>query len=521
MLVVIPSAGIGSRLDFHTKHFNKSMIQLGDTPVISKIIDSYPNSTKFIVITGYKGIHIKEYLNLVYPKRNIKFVNVDLYDGPGSGLSYSLSKSLKLIKEPFFFHANDTIFTDKKFYKNIKTDTMFLHKKNCDTMKYATVEINKENKKIHNKLSYLRKDFFNYTGVGFIKNFVKFKKIIKNFKLNEGELSYFKSLNANDINFKFVKNWFDIGSKETKEKAENFYLNKKSILPKFDQGIFFKNKKVYKFFTNKEIINKRYKRAKLLIPHVPNLIKKTKYFYVYNYQKGTIFSKVKNKKREFPILLNWLEKNFWIKAKINKYQELNFNQKCNSFYYEKSLSRINFLYEKNNLNDQVEFINNQRVPKISSMFEKINWVDINNGIPTNFHGDLHFENIIKTKNKITLLDWREDFSGINRYGDIYYDIAKINHGLIIDHNIIKSSQFNVNIDKKKIKINFLQSKENKECQKFLFQFLKKNKFSEKKVKILTSLIFLNIAGLHHYPYSIFLYYLGKLMLFNSLNEKKS
>ena len=40
---------------------------------------------------------------------------------------------------------------------------MFLHKENCDTMKYATVEISKNYKKIHNKLNYLRKDFYNYT----------------------------------------------------------------------------------------------------------------------------------------------------------------------------------------------------------------------------------------------------------------------------------------------------------------------------------------------------------------------
>ena len=33
-----------------------------------------------------------------------------------------------------------------------------------------------------------------------------------------------------------------------------------------------------------------------------------------------------------------------------------------------------------------------------------------------------------------------------------------------------------------------------------------------KVELLTALIYLNIAPLHHYPYSIFLYYLGKLEL---------
>ena len=70
MLVVIPTAGLGSRLDLQTKNFNKSMIQLGDTPVISKIIDSYPKYAKFIVITGYKGDHIKEFLTLAYPKKN-------------------------------------------------------------------------------------------------------------------------------------------------------------------------------------------------------------------------------------------------------------------------------------------------------------------------------------------------------------------------------------------------------------------------------------------------------------------
>lgn len=519
MLVIVPSAGIGSRLDLHTKNFNKSMIQLGDTPVISKIIESYPENTNYIVITGYRGEHIKEYLKLVYPKKKIKIINVKLFEGPGSGLSYTLSKALKFINQPFFFHANDTIFTDKNFYSKIKSDTMFLSKKNCDTMKYATVEVNSHYKKIHNKLNYFRKDYYNYTGVGFINDFKKFKKLIKNFKVNEGELSYFKSLDPNKINYKFVKGWYDIGSKETKENAENFFTNTKSILPKYDQGIFFKNRKVYKFFTNKNIIKKRYERSKILGPHVPKLLKKTNFFYVYNFHNGVVFSKLKNKKKEFPKLLSWLNKSFWKKIHLNSIEQSNFEKRCNSFYYEKSLSRINYLYEKNNIYDQVELINNVKTSKISSMFERINWRDINSGIPVNFHGDLHFENIIKDKNKIVLLDWREDFSDVKNYGDIYYDLAKINHGLIIDHSVIKKSKFNVNINKKNVKISFVQSQENKNCQKFFFKFLKEKNYSIKKVKILTSLIFLNIAGLHHYPYSIFLYYLGKIMLSKSVKEK--
>ena len=70
MLVLIPTAGIGSRLDFNTRYMNKSLLQMGDLPVLSRIIESYPLKTKFIIALGYKGDHIKEYLNLVYPNKN-------------------------------------------------------------------------------------------------------------------------------------------------------------------------------------------------------------------------------------------------------------------------------------------------------------------------------------------------------------------------------------------------------------------------------------------------------------------
>tara|TARA_A100001388_G_C28771074_1_gene503855 strand:+ start:932 stop:2491 length:1560 start_codon:yes stop_codon:yes gene_type:complete len=518
MLVIIPTAGIGSRLDLNTKYFNKAMIQMGDTPVISKIIDSYPSNTQFIVITGYKGDQIEEYLKLVYSSKKIKIVKVSNYDGPGSGLTLSLKNSLHYINKPFFFHANDTIFTDRNFFKNIKTDTMFIQKGNSDSMKYATVELKKNNKKIHNKLAYLRKDFFNYTGVAFISNIKKFKETIIKDELNQGELAYLRSLDPNKINFKFINNWFDIGSKETKEKAEKYFM-KKNILPKNDQGIFFKNGKVYKFFANPEIINSRVKRSTILKNYVPKVINYKKYFYVYNYTKGKVFSAVRNKPKEFYKLLNWLNDNFWTKKNLSTSKHSIFKQKCNSFYYEKTLTRINYLYEKNNLKDKNEKINGESIKKISSLFEKVNWREINNGLPVNFHGDLHFENIIKNKKKVTLLDWRENFSGIINYGDIYYDLAKINHGLIIDHNIIKNEKFYVDVKKNNTKFNFYQSKINKHCQKIFFSFIKKNNFSKSKINILTALIFLNIAGLHHYPYSIFLYYLGKFSLHKALKNK--
>ena len=48
----------------------------------------------------------------------------------------------------------------------------------------------------------------------------------------------------------------------------------------------------------------------------------------------------------------------------------------------------------------------------------------------------------------------------------------------------------------------------------------KNNFDLEKVIKLTALIYLNIAPLHHYPYSIFLFKLGKLLLTNKDYYKK-
>jgi dTDP-glucose pyrophosphorylase len=517
MLIVIPSAGIGSRLELQTRYFNKTMIQIGDLPVISRIIDSYPDNAKFILILGYKKEHIRDYINLVYPNKNITLLNTFPFEGPGSSLTHTLKSAIHKINEPFFFHTNDSIFLDKNFYKDVKTDTMYLSKGASDTLKYATVEFLKKKKIIHFKLDYTNKKFYNYTGVSFVKNFQLFKNILLNKESSNGELDYFKRIKK--IDFKFINNWFDIGSKETKEKADNYFLQK-NILPKDNQGIFFKKKLVYKFFTDKKLVKKRVIRARVLKNFVPKIENYNSFFYTYKYKKGLILSNIKNKKKIFIKLLDWLQNIFWIKKKLDKKKYLAFLKRCHEFYYEKTYSRINLFYEKNNLSDNNDIINNLNTPKISYLINLINWKEISAGVPVNFHGDLHFENIIYQNNNFCLLDWREDFAGLIYYGDIYYDLAKINHCFIIDHGLIRKKKYSIKFaDTQKVKFNYTQTNQNIICKEIFYKFLKKNNYSIKKVEILTALIYLNIAALHDYPYSIFLYYLGKFKLTKALNRK--
>ena len=59
------------------------------------------------------------------------------------------------------------------------------------------------------------------------------------------------------------------------------------------------------------------------------------------------------------------------------------------------------------------------------------------------YGDFILDNILKTDNDYCLLDWRQDFGNIIKYGDLYYDFAKMYHALIISGEIIRNNQFEI------------------------------------------------------------------------------
>ena len=55
------------------------------------------------------------------------------------------------------------------------------------------------------------------------------------------------------------------------------------------------------------------------------------------------------------------------------------------------------------ITDKSEIINNVKYPKLKELLNQIDWNYLTNGFPVIFHGDLHFENIIKLKKNLNLL----------------------------------------------------------------------------------------------------------------------
>ena len=136
--VCIPCAGIGSRLNDLTKYLNKSLVTLSNKPIISHIIEKFSSDTEFVIALGYKGDLVKDFLELAYPEKVFIFVDVNPYDGQGSGLGLSLIKCKDFLQEPFVFISCDTL-VEETIPEPVKNWMGYSYCDNYD--EYRTIDI--------------------------------------------------------------------------------------------------------------------------------------------------------------------------------------------------------------------------------------------------------------------------------------------------------------------------------------------------------------------------------------------
>ena len=196
-----------------------------------------------------------------------------------------------------------------------------------------------------------------------------------------------------------------------------------------------------------------------------------------------------------------------------------FKNACFDFYYTKTVERIEKFLVSRKVKDTEIIINGEKVPSIKKMLKMIDFDALCNTKQSNFHGDFILDNLLKSTKGYVLLDWRQNFGGLLVSGDLYYDLAKLNHNLTVNHEIVNKDLFTIEIEKNEIRCDILRKENLIQCQRVFFDFLQTNGYDQKKVKLLTALIWLNMSPLHHHPFDLFLFYFGKLNLWRALNEK--
>lgn len=518
--VCIPTAGTGSRLGRLTRFVNKSLISIANRPTLSHLIEQFPEDVEFVIALGHKGHLVREFLELAYSQRRFHFAEVEPFEGLGSGLGLSLLACKQYLQEPFVFSSCDTLVcglipapeANWMGYANL-----------TEIKEYRTLEVEScEVRAICEKGDGHTGTHKPYIGLAGILDYRKFWEAMEQggeVAIITGEAHGLRSL-LNDGIRAYMFTWHDTGNPEALQKARSVYRESDSpnILEKTNEAIWFVDGQVIKFSDDEKFIANRVDRVQQLQGFVPEVTGAQLHMYRYPKVEGKVLSDVVT----LPMFQRLLEhcQTFWTTHILGTSERQQFRDRCRRFYQDKTLERVALFYKTYTRHDGTESINGVEMPRLRRLLDDLDWRWLIDGLPGRFHGDLHFENILVENGteRFVFLDWRQDFATSISTGDIYYDLAKLMHGLIMSHELVLLKQFEIKWTKTRIDYDFYRKQKLVQCEDLFNAWILANGYDLKKVRVLTALIYLNIAALHHRPYSDLLYALGKSMLSEELTK---
>lgn len=145
--VVIPMAGLGTRLRPHTWSKPKQLISVAGKPVLDHVLDilsSLPDPTKIelINIVGYLGEQIEEYFKKSYPNIKSHFV---LQENP-RGQSHAIYLAREYLMGPMMVVFADTLIeTDLSILKDEQADAIAWVNPVPDPRRFGVVVLNEQN----------------------------------------------------------------------------------------------------------------------------------------------------------------------------------------------------------------------------------------------------------------------------------------------------------------------------------------------------------------------------------------
>ena len=502
----ILAAGIGSRND-NISGLHKALLPLENRPVISHILDKLDETIEIIVAVGYKSEQIKSYMNLVHSDKNICYVEVDNYDGVGAGPGYSLLCCREKLKEPFVFTSVDTLVESDFDFMSIDENWLGVSSVDVnESINYCLVE----GTKYLDKLYYGSGDNA-YIGMAGVYDYEDFWDSLEKHKIIKDEyqvihgfdgLTHMKLLNFT---------WYDTGNNESYSETKKVFCND-VVANKSDEAIFIDRGKVIKYFDNSDKVNLRVERTKYLNGNCPEISIIHDNMYAYDYVEGEMLSNISDETlmRKF---LDGCQEKLWKET----FRDNTFIENCEEMYEKKTKERV--LKLSDTKLDQITHINGVEVQPIIQMLDKVDWdwfYEIS--IPSYFHGDLQPENILYDTNndKFVLIDWRQRFGNDSEFGDIYYDLGKLYHAIMINGQSILKDMFSYTIKGNTANVEFYAKSNLVYFMDIFKKFCSDNNYDWNNVELLGILQYFNICTLYDNfkdgQYGNFLFLYGKYLL---------
>ena len=504
-IVFIPAAGLGSRTKGTNSTLPKPLLSIGNQPLIGRIMSLYPKGTHFVIGVGYKADWVKQVAHIVALENSqqVSFFETDSWKTTNKGLTNTILDSKPHIFGNFIFHAVDSLIPKRTCLELLGSsentivagvpiapgDYRFLQ-----DGKWARGRLDHESKALA------------YAGVSFIRNVEDFWN-----KTEDAAKKHPEAGETLGIDPKFAKvlklaptEWMDAGNQEGLANSRINFKNPDIVLERSNEAIWNIGQSMYKFHEDEKFISNRIVRAENLYPFVPEVSFVSSNLYSYRRVEGETLSKAPEE--SFKSFLEFC-KRFWFGDFMDSdYDKNNFD----NFYKVKSINRIRDYLASDSEYDP-KTINGSDVIPIKSLIESIPWNELSSITPVRAHGDLHPDNVIfnPTNKNFTLLDWRQEVGGnTGAVGDLYYELGKIMHGLMVDHETVARDGFHFSRNGDEYAHSITISEKKQEWLVEFQEFLAENSFDINRTKLMTGIIFLNIAALHHDPYNKYLFTLG-------------
>jgi len=503
--VLILAAGKGTRLGNLTKHYNKALVPLNNKAVISHLIEKFPADYEIIIATGYKSESLTEYVQLAHSDRKVTFVPVEDWESAESGPGVSALACKEHLQRPFYWATVDCLFEGNA--DNIDGNWLALHP-TAFPEKYSTALLDDSN----NILQFANKSAEGYDnafiGLASIFDYKVFWKELESNMVCGEIVSAFDNPGAYPALKGRVLNWHDMGNLDDIERAKAFYNdNPISLYKDTGETTYNVNGKFIKFFADAKLLQRKVERAKVLGSLVPPTFTSTENFYAYNWIEGKTAYLSPDR---WNLFLLHLESNI-------KSSELVVNlESIISFYTGKTLARIKMFaskYGESFLNEEFA-IDGVSCSPLNTVWNNIEGRLKATPLYDKFHGDLQFDNVICAEDGgCYYIDWRDSFDGSTERGDVYYDLAKLYGGLLVNYNAMKDeSSLQMSAVGNKV---LLSSNASQQLTRFRMDYelwLRAKGYDLEYVKFITSLIFLSMSPLHSDKVNKFIFFYGLKLL---------
>lgn len=433
---VILAAGRGTRVSRVGGGLHKALLPLGDQAVISDQLELIPASWNTIVCVGHNAEQVINYVRLAHPDRKITFVLVPGWDRPGGGPGASLLAARAHIPhdDHIAFTTCDTLWefmVIPQDYTWFGTAPIPVGTSPARWCRLLTAEDDTTRiTGVLDKTPVTPMDARSaqvWVGMGWIERKDKeafwtglwcSNPVAGERQVSSGIRELLKS-GSRSIHTRPVA-WTDVGDEDAYRHAVLQRTGYDSV--KIGQTTFVlpNTGQVVKYNEDDTVIERVFRRGALLGSTVPTPINRVPNMLSYPWISGMSGYAAINAYgfTALRALQSWYDEHFFAsRESFATLSSRDVTALATRFYRDKTLERVAMLSA-------------DLRPQATDAIGRIDWNKLVVGvIPGNWHGDFNLGNVIMELHdetwNITAIDWRADFAGEIRWGDLRYDLAKL------------------------------------------------------------------------------------------------